>query len=216
MEDLRAYINNLRHDFAKQTLDKKDVDANPIVQFTKWFKEAVESKVNEPNAMTLATASMDGKPSARIVLLRNFNQNGFVFYTNYTSRKGGEILKNPYASILFFWPELERQVRIEGKLTKQSAEESDNYFNTRPRTSKIGAWTSEQSRVVASRKALDDEFEKMSLKYPEENVPRPIYWGGYILEPISIEFWQGRPNRLHDRLLYSKENSGWEIERLAP
>lgn len=216
MEDLRAYINNLRHDFAKQTLDKKDVDANPIVQFTKWFKEAVESKVNEPNAMTLATASMDGKPSARIVLLRNFNQNGFVFYTNYTSRKGGEILKNPYASILFFWPELERQVRIEGKLTKQSAEESDNYFNTRPRTSKIGAWTSEQSRVVASRKALDDEYEKMSLKYPEENVPRPIYWGGYILEPISIEFWQGRPNRLHDRLLYSKENSGWEIERLAP
>lgn len=216
MEDLRAYINNLRHDFAKQTLDKKDVNANPIVQFTKWFKEAVESKVNEPNAMTLATASVEGKPSARIVLLRNFDENGFIFYTNYTSRKGGEIFKNPYASILFFWPELERQVRIEGKLSKQSAEESDNYFNTRPRTSKLGAWTSEQSRVIASRKALDDEYEKMSLKYPDENVPRPIYWGGYVLEPNSIEFWQGRPNRLHDRLLYTKENSGWKIERLAP
>lgn len=216
MEDLRAYINNLRHDFVKQTLDKKDVNANPIIQFTKWFKEAVESKVNEPNAMTLATASVEGKPSARIVLLRNFDENGFIFYTNYTSRKGGEILKNPYASILFFWPELERQVRIEGKLSKQSAEESDNYFNTRPRTSKIGAWTSEQSRVVASRKALDDEYEKNSLKYPGENVPRPIYWGGYVLEPNSIEFWQGRPNRLHDRLLYTKVNSGWKIDRLAP
>src|SRR3989344_3938199 len=216
MEDLRAYINNLRHDFAMQTLDEKGVDVNPVLQFTKWFKEAVESKVNEPNAMTLATASADGKPSARIVLLRNFDENGFVFYTNYTSRKGGEILKNPYGSILFFWPELERQVRIEGKLTKQSAEESYKYFSTRPRSSKIGAWTSEQSRVIASRKALDDEYEKMSLKYPQENVPRPVYWGGYVLEPNSIEFWRGRPNRLHDRLLYTKENSGWKIERLAP
>ncbi len=216
MEDLRLYINKLRHDFAKQTLDKKDVDANPILQFQKWFKEAVDAKVNEPNAMTVATASSEGRPSARILLLRNFDENGFVFYTNYTSRKGGEILKNPYASLLFFWPELERQVRIEGKLIKQSEEESDKYFKTRPRTSKLGAWTSEQSRVVASRKALDEEYEKMSQKYPGEDVPRPIYWGGYVLEPTSIEFWQGRPSRLHDRLLYTKEKNSWKIERLAP
>ena len=216
MEDLRLYINTLRHDFAKQTLDKKDVNENPILQFEKWFKEAVDAKVNEPNAMTVATASPEGRPSARILLLRNFDENGFVFYTNYTSRKGGEILKNPYASLLFFWPELERQVRIEGKLTKQSAEESDKYFKTRPRTSKLGAWTSEQSRVVTSRSALDEEYKKLSEKYPGEDVPRPIYWGGYILEPTSIEFWQGRPSRLHDRLLYTKEKSSWKIERLAP
>jgi len=216
MEDLRLYINTLRHDFAKQTLDKKDVNTNPVLQFEKWFKEAVEAKVNEPNAMTVATATADGKPSARILLLRNFDENGFVFYTNYTSRKGGEILKNPYASLLFFWPELERQVRVEGKLTKQSAEESDKYFQTRPRASKLGAWTSEQSRVIANRQALDDEYEKISQKYPGENVPRPIYWGGYILEPTSIEFWQGRPSRLHDRLLYTKEKGSWKIERLAP
>ncbi len=216
MEDLRLYINTLRHDFAKQTLDKKDVNTNPVLQFEKWFKEAVEAKVNEPNAMTVATATADGKPSARILLLRNFDENGFVFYTNYTSRKGEEILKNPYASLLFFWPELERQVRIEGKLTKQSAEESDKYFQTRPRASKLGAWTSEQSRVIANRQALDDEYEKISQKYPGENVPRPIYWGGYILEPTSIEFWQGRPSRLHDRLLYTKEKGSWKIERLAP
>lgn len=216
MEDLRLYINTLRHDFAKQTLDKKDVNTNPVLQFEKWFKEAVEAKVNEPNAMTVATATADGKPSARIVLLRNFDETGFVFYTNYTSRKGGEILKNPYATLLFFWPELERQVRIEGKLKKQSAEESDKYFNSRPRESKLGAWTSEQSRVVASRKALDEEYEKVSQKYPGENVPRPIYWGGYILEPTAIEFWQGRPSRLHDRLFYTKEKESWKIERLAP
>ncbi len=216
MEDLRLYINTLRHDFAKQTLDKKDVNVNPILQFEKWFKEAVDAKVNEPNAMTVATASPEGRPSARILLLRNFDENGFVFYTNYTSRKGGEILKNPYASLLFFWPVLERQVRIEGKLTKQSAEESDKYFKTRPRTSKLGAWTSEQSRVVASRTALDEEYKKLSEKYPGEDVPRPIYWGGYILEPANIEFWQGRPSRMHDRLLYTKEKDNWKIERLAP
>lgn len=216
MEDLRLYINTLRHDFAKQTLGKKDVNTNPILQFEKWFKEAVESKVNEPNAMTVATATADGKPSARILLLRNFDEKGFVFYTNYTSRKGGEILKNPYASLLFFWPELERQVRIEGVLSKQSAEESDLYFKTRPRTSKLGAWTSEQSHVVANRKVLDDAYEKLSEKYPGEDVPRPVYWGGYILEPTSIEFWQGRPSRLHDRLLYTKEKNSWKLERLAP
>lgn len=216
MEDLRLYINTLRHDFSKQTLDEKDVLKHPVLQFEKWFKEAVESKVHEPNAMTVATATKDGKPSSRILLLRNFNEAGFVFYTNYTSRKGDEISDNPYAALLFFWPELERQVRIEGVLKKQSSEESDIYFATRPRGSKLGAWTSEQSKIVASREVLDQAYETLSKKYPGEEIPRPAFWGGYVLEPTAIEFWQGRPSRMHDRILYTKENAGWKIERLAP
>jgi pyridoxamine 5'-phosphate oxidase len=215
MDDLRSYINNLRHDFAKHSLDKKDVNADAILQFEKWFKEAVDAKVNEPNAMTLATADMEGRPSARIVLLRNFNKDGFVFYTNYNSRKGTEIVKNPHAALLFFWPELERQVRIEGVLSKQSMQESDAYFSSRPRESKLGAWTSSQSKVIRSRETLDEEYKKISEKYPAE-VPRPPYWGGYILKATSIEFWQGRPSRLHDRLLYTLEGNAWKIERLAP
>ena len=216
MEDLRLYINTLRHDFAKQTLDENGVNANPILQFEAWFKEAVNAKVNEPNAMTVCTASKEGKPSARILLLRNFSESGFVYYTNYTSRKGHEIEENPNCALLFFWPELERQVRIEGAVEKQTSEESDLYFNTRPRSSKLGAWTSEQSKVIASRDILSKEFELFSAKFPDEQVPRPPHWGGYILKPVSIEFWQGRPSRLHDRILYTKENNGWKIERLAP
>jgi pyridoxamine 5'-phosphate oxidase len=215
MDDLRSYINNLRHDFAKNSLDKKDVNADAILQFEKWFREAVDSKVNEPNAMTLATADADGKPSARIVLLRNFNKEGFIFYTNYNSRKGTDIVRNPHASLLFFWPELERQVRVEGVLSKQSSAESDAYFKSRPRESKLGAWTSSQSKVIRSREVLDEEYKKISEKYPGE-VPRPPYWGGYILKPAAIEFWQGRPSRLHDRLLYTAEGNSWKIERLAP
>lgn len=216
MEDLRIYINTLRHDFAGQTLDEKDVNAHPIIQFEKWFKEAVDSKVHEPNAMTVCTANKDGKPSARILLLRNFSENGFVFYTNYTSRKGSEILENPNCALLFFWPELERQVRIEGVLTRQTSEESDIYFNSRPRSSKLGAWASAQSKVIESRKVLDEEYKKLSEKYPDETVPRPPNWGGYILKPTTIEFWQGRPSRLHDRIVYVQENTKWKIERLAP
>ena len=215
MDDLRNYINALRHDFAKHSLDIRDVNENAILQFEKWFKDAVDAKVNEPNAMTLATADMDGKPSARIVLLRNFDENGFVFYTNYNSRKGTDIVKNPHAALLFFWPELERQVRIEGLLSKQSAAESDAYFRSRPRESKLGAWTSSQSKVIRSRDVLDEEYKKISEKYPGE-VPRPPYWGGYILKVNSIEFWQGRPSRLHDRLLYTLAGNSWKIERLAP
>jgi pyridoxamine 5'-phosphate oxidase len=216
MEDLRLYINTLRHDFSKQTLDESDVNKSPFLQFEKWFKEAVDAHVNEPNAMTVATASTSGMPAARILLLRNFNENGFVFYSNYVSRKGEEIAANPQCALLFFWPELERQVRIEGVLEKQTAEESDIYFNTRPRTSKLGAWTSPQSKVVANRKALDDAYEEMSKQYPTDNVPRPPHWGGYVLKPSSIEFWQGRPSRMHDRILYSLADSNWKIERLAP
>jgi pyridoxamine 5'-phosphate oxidase len=216
MENLRKHINSLRHDFAKETLDEKDVNKNPILQFGKWFKEAVDAKVNEPNAMTIATATTDGKPSARIVLLRNFDKNGFIFYTNYTSRKGTEIMANPNCAILFFWPELERQVRIEGILQKQTAKESDSYFQSRPHASKLGAWTSAQSKIIPNRKVLDAEYKKISKKYPDENIPRPPHWGGYVLKPISIEFWQGRHSRLHDRILYTFEKNNWKIERLAP
>ncbi|MCK6649855.1 MAG: pyridoxamine 5'-phosphate oxidase [Bacteroidia bacterium] len=216
MEDLRLYINTLRHDFSKQTLDESQVDKSPFLQFEKWFKEAVDAHVNEPNAMTVATASKSGKPAARILLLRNFNENGFVFYTNYSSRKGEEIDENPNCALLFFWTELERQVRIEGKLIKQSSAESDLYFNTRPRTSKLGAWTSPQSKVVKNRKELDELYEQMSQRFPSEDVPRPAHWGGYVLQPDSIEFWQGRPSRMHDRILYTLVNGNWKIERLAP
>ncbi len=216
MEDLKLFINTLRHDFSKQTLDKKDVNNNPFVQFEKWIKEAIEAQVNEPNAMTLCTATKEGKPSARIVLLRNFTEDGFIYYTNYTSRKGIEISDNPNCAILFFWPELERQIRIEGEVQKQTSEESDLYFNTRPRESKIGAWTSSQSKVISDREVLNKEFEINSNKYPTDMIPRPVFWGGYIVKPLTIEFWQGRPNRLHDRILYTKENNNWKIDRLAP
>src|SRR6218665_269776 len=216
MDNLKEYINSLRHDFSMQTLNEDDVNKNPVQQFEKWFKEAVDAKVNEPNAMALSTVSADHKPSTRIVLMRNFDNNGFVLYTNYTSRKGEEILQNNNAALLFFWPELERQVRIEGVLSKQSAEESDLYFNSRPRESKLGAWTSAQSKVIASRKVLDDAYAALSGKYPGDDVPRPPYWGGYVLQPSAIEFWQGRPSRLHDRMLYTKEGNDWRIERLAP
>lgn len=216
MEDLRLYINTLRHDFSRQTLSEKDVNPNPILQFEKWFKEAVDAQVNEPNAMTVCTATKDGKPSARILLLRNFNKNGFVYYTNYHSRKGKELAQNPHCALLFFWPELERQVRIEGSIEKQTPEESDMYFNTRPRTSKIGAWSSEQSAVIANREVLDKEYELFSAKFPDEQVPRPPHWGGYVVKPVSIEFWQGRTSRMHDRILYSQINGLWKTERLSP
>ncbi|MCW3071054.1 MAG: Pyridoxamine 5-phosphate oxidase [Bacteroidetes bacterium] len=215
MDDIRNYINTLRHDFSKESLDEKDVHKNPVTQFSKWFREAVDAKVNEPNAMALSTVSAEGKPSSRIVLLRNFDENGFVFYTNYTSRKGEEIMGNPNAALLFFWPELERQVRIEGILKKQTAEESDMYFNSRPRGSKLGAWTSTQSKVIADRNVLDEEYAKLDKKYPGD-VPRPAHWGGYVLTPQSVEFWQGRQSRLHDRILFTLEKENWTIERLAP
>lgn len=216
MEDLRNYLNSIRHDFAKETLDEHDVIENPFFQFAKWFEEAVAAQVIDPNAMSLCSATKEGKPSARIVLLRNFSEIGFVYYSNYNSRKGSEIEENPNCALLFFWPELERQIRIEGVVQKQSSEESDLYFNSRPRESKLGAWTSEQSKKIINREVLNKEFEKISLQYPDENVPRPPHWGGYLLKPSTIEFWQGRPNRLHDRILYSMENNNWKIERLAP
>ncbi len=216
MEDLNLLINTLRHDFSNESLDEHDVFSSPFLQFGKWMKEAVESKANEPNAMSLSTVDSNGKPSSRIVLLRNFNENGFVFYSNYMSRKGKEITLNPFCALLFFWPELGRQVRIEGILKNQAAEESDAYFNSRPYGNKLGAWTSEQSKVIANRKILEEEHEKIARKFPNDQVPRPPHWGGYVLLPESIEFWQGRESRLHDRILYTRETKNWKIERLAP
>lgn len=217
MEDINLYINTLRHDFSNESLDEKNVFSNPFSQFEKWLKEAIEAKLNEPNAMSLSTATLEGKPSSRIVLLRNFDENGFIFYSNYKSRKGLEIATNPYCAILFFWPELGRQIHIEGILSQQTTEESEAYFNSRPYGNRLGAWTSEQSTVIKNRKVLEDEYENLSKKYPEGSViPRPSHWGGFVLKPARIEFWQGRESRLHDRILYTNENNNWKIERLAP
>lgn len=216
MKDLNAYINSLRHDFSSESLDEKNVFHNPFSQFEKWLKEAIEAKIHEPNAMSLSTASKEGKPSSRIVLLRNFDENGFVFYSNYQSRKAEKLALNPYAALLFFWPELGRQVHIEGIVQKQSEEESEKYFNSRPYGNKLGAWASNQSKVIASRSVLEEELERLTKKFPDENIPRPPHWGGYIMKPITIEFWQGRESRLHDRILYTHQKMDWKIERLAP
>ena len=206
----------MRIDYNKHKLEDQDVNPNPIFQFEKWFQEAKDAHVHEPYAMTLATANAEGHPSARVVLMRRFDETGFVFFTNYLSRKGVDILENPNAALLFFWQDLERQVRIEGTLEKVTREESEMYFQSRPHESKIGAWTSEQGRVIANRKVLDERFKEFSLKYPEEHVPCPPHWGGYILKPTCIEFWQGRPSRLHDRILFTLVNGAWNKERLAP
>jgi pyridoxamine 5'-phosphate oxidase len=199
-------------------LTKASVDPNPIRQFERWFRELPAAGINEQDAtsMTLATAAKDGQPRARIVLLKSFDESGFVFFTNYHSRKGGDLAANARACLLFYWAPLWRQVRIEGTVEKVSEAESDEYFHSRPLGSKIGAWASNQSEAVASRKELDERFEEFSLKF-SDNVPRPSHWGGYRLKPGVIEFWQGRENRLHDRLVYTREGDGaWRIERLAP
>ncbi|CAN5348647.1 pyridoxamine 5'-phosphate oxidase [soil metagenome] len=210
------YLGKLRHDFSKMSLDESMVENDPIKQFESWFKEAVEAKVNEPNAMTVSTVNKNNSPSSRILLLRDFSVNGFVFYTNYNSRKAKEIEQNNSAAILFFWPELERQIRIEGKLMKQSAAESDRYFNSRPRGSKLGAWTSPQSEIISDRKAIDDELEIITKRFEGKEIPRPEWWGGFVLVPERIEFWQGRPSRLHDRICYLRVKEKWNIVRLAP
>ena len=210
-------IFNMRKIYQLQSLLEKDLNENPIVQFENWWQKAVESKIEEPNAMALATCDPLGKPSARIVLLKEIKDNGFVFFTNYQSRKGKEIEENPFVSLLFFWKELERQVRIEGKIKKIPAAESDEYFNSRPPESRIGAWSSPQSNVINSRDTLQKNVEKYTSQFGTKNIPRPEFWGGYIVEPQRIEFWQGRPGRLHDRLQYSlTENNEWIIKRLAP
>ena len=210
-------ISEIRINYSKKSLLENDVAVNPIEQFDIWWKEAMDSDILEVNAMTLATASVDGIPSARIVLLKGFSQKGFVFFTNYESFKAQQLLDNPKACLVFFWKELERQVRITGLVDKVSAAESDVYFQSRPETSRIGAVTSPQSRVIDNRQWLDDQYKHQLEQLSGKTIHRPAYWGGFIIRPVIIEFWQGRPSRLHDRLQYTlQENSEWKLERLAP
>ena len=207
----------IRKDYRLQSLLEKDVDADPLKQFEKWFQQAMNSGIEEPNAMTLATSTTNGKPSGRIVLLKGIKENGFVFFTNYNSKKGKQIHDNPFACLVFFWKELERQVTIEGEIKKVSDQESDEYFATRPIESRIGAWSSPQSKVIQNRETLEKNVSFFTNKYQSQNIPRPPHWGGYILIPTLIEFWQGGAGRLHDRLQYSIDTTNsWIIERLAP
>ncbi len=213
---IKSEIAALRKDYRLQTLNEEDVAANAIEQFSRWWNEAVKSDIDEVNAMTLATVDEDEMPSARIVLLKGFDERGFVFFTNYNSAKGKAIAHNPKAALVFFWKELERQIRIQGDVEKVSDAESDEYFNSRPVGSRIGAWASPQSEVISNRHVLEDNVAKLTTEM-KEGVPRPYYWGGYRIKPASIEFWQGRSNRLHDRIKYSLEGDGsWKRVRLAP
>jgi pyridoxamine 5'-phosphate oxidase len=209
-------IANIRTDYARAALGERDVDADPFVQFGKWFDEALAAKVHEPNAMCLATATPDAYPSARMVLLKGFDARGFVFYTDYRSRKGVELADNPHASLCFFWGELERQVRIAGSVQRASRAESNAYFQSRPVESRIGAWTSSQSSVLASREVLEQRLTENRERFADGEVPLPEHWGGFRVVPDEIEFWQGRPSRLHDRIRYLLRGGKWVRERLAP
>lgn len=210
-------IADIRRDYMKEVLSENQVEQNPFRQFDGWWEEAMKADIDEVNAMTLATVSTEGKPSARIVLLKGYDDYGFVFFTNYESKKGKELYENPQATLLFFWKELERQVRIEGLCEKVSEAESDAYFYSRPEGSRIGAWASPQSEVIDSRDILDANLIELAKKFKDTPVTRPPHWGGYRLKPELLEFWQGRPSRLHDRILYSQgPNMEWKISRLAP
>lgn len=209
-------LQNMRQNYINATLDESDVDDNPIVQFKNWFEHAVESKLDEPNAMTLATVTKAGKPDARIVLLKGIDDNGFRFYTNYLSAKGKELKKNPYASLVFFWHALERQIRVEGTVTKLDKETSEEYFKTRPRKSQIGAIASPQSQIIENRAILENKFNEFETENEGKEIAKPSHWGGYVVKPTRIEFWQGRRSRLHDRINYELSGNKWLKTRLAP
>jgi len=212
----KKIIEDLRRNYKLKSLDQKDVLENPFEQFSVWFEEAMHSKLPEPNALILATATKEGIPSVRALLLKGFDEKGFIFYTNYESRKGKELAENKNASILFFWPEIERQIRLEGTVEKISKIESKRYFDTRPYKSRIGAWASNQSEVIGSRFVIVKKFLKYFIKFHSKEIPLPPYWGGFILIPDTFEFWQGRANRLHDRVRYQLADGKWKIERLSP
>ena len=209
-------LQNLRQDYRSAALSEAEVEKDPIKQFAKWFTDALSAQLFEPNVMTLATADKTGKPAARIVLLKGFDEQGFTFYTNYNSHKGNDLDENPRAALVFFWPALERQVRIEGTVTKTSAEMADQYFHSRPAGSQIGALASPQSSVLTDRHILEQKVQELTEQYENKEIPRPAHWGGYVVNPINIEFWQGRPSRLHDRINYQLIDGQWAISRLAP
>lgn len=209
-------ISDIRRDYQLQNLNESDVKKDPVEQFQIWLKDAIDANASEPTAMTLATSTPDGRPSARIVLLKKVNEKGFVFFTNYNSKKGSQININPFAALVFFWSVLERQVRVEGTIEKVSAEESDEYFLSRPEGSRLGAWASPQSQKIPDRNYLESMVLKYQGQFGDKVTSRPEYWGGYRLKPFLVEFWQGRANRLHDRIQYSQINDVWKIERLAP
>ena len=210
-------IADLRKDYQLKSLSESDTQDNPIAQFDLWWKEAIESDIDEVNAMTLATAGVDARPTSRIVLLKGYNEEGFVFFTNYESKKGKNLESNPYASLTFYWKELERQVRVEGSVIKTKESESDDYFRSRPLISQLGACTSPQSKVIESRDFLENRFNELSAEYADKEIPRPMHWGGFVVSPVEIEFWQGRAGRLHDRILYKiNEEKKWSKVRLAP
>ena len=216
MSDVKKIIEGLRMDYDLEALDESNISNDPFLQFEKWLSYAIANNMPEPNAMNIATSSENGRISSRIVLLRNFDKTGFSFYTNYNSKKSKELQGEKYCALNFFWQPLQKQIRIEGVVQRLAEEESENYFASRPRESQIGAHTSNQSQVIANRGELEQKFKNLTEKFKELTVPKPTQWGGFIVKPLLFEFWQGRPNRLHDRIQYVLENNNWKVERLAP